>query len=377
MSRLRMILPCAVMSATVSLHAAEAPSPPAEWLLNPSEFKASIMQDSTKRDLILTNGLVRRTLRLAPNAATVDYCNLVTGEQLLRATGPEARVTLDGWEFAIGGLSGQPVGNYLKDTWIDALKADPAAYRMADWKEGPLEARFAWKKRPEWLAKDLPWPAPGRQVTLRFVPPALSGVSSGKVLVNEDFLGDMDSAWKTRVSDKHPRSSFSNEGKHGEIMALPDTSVYAERPWPANAASVEVQVDAGDDTTSNAWGPGLALVTAKGNVCFVIRPNQQCYYLNGEPQSVKFDRAKPCRLRVSLDGLDAICEATQDGKTYEKVAKIKLPASTHRAAYWQGWPGSTGRRRSGCQGQWTYPLSCLERRPPGSRACFRSNSGET
>lgn len=350
MTCLRMILCRAVMPAAVSLFAAEAAAPPAEWLLKPSDFKASIAQDSTKRDLILTNGLVRRTLRLAPNAATVDYCNLVTGEQLLRATGPEARVTLNGREFAIGGLSGQPVGNYLKTAWIDALKADPAAYRLADWKEGPLEARFAWKKRPEWLAKDLPWPASGRQVTLRFVPPAVSGVSIGKVLFNEDFLGGMDPAWKTHASDKHPRTSFSNEGKHGEIMALPDTSVYAERPWPANAASVEAQVDAGDDTSSNAWGPGLALVTAKGNVSFVIRPNQQCYDLNGEPQAVKFDRSKPCRLRVSLDGLDAICEATQNGEIYDTVAKIRLPSSptalrvgkVGQAARGDDYPGTNG-----------------------------------
>jgi len=47
---------------------------------------------------------VCRTIRLAPTAATVDYSNLVTGEQPLRAVGPEARVTLNGTDYPIGGL---------------------------------------------------------------------------------------------------------------------------------------------------------------------------------------------------------------------------------------------------------------------------------
>ena len=139
--------------------------------VDPSSYKAVVRENAARRELFLENGLVSRTIRLSPNAATVDYRSLVSGEQLLRATGPEARVTLAGVDYPIGGLAGQPVKNYLKADWLDHLKADPAAYRFVDWKEEPLQARFAWKKRPEWLSKDLPWPAPGRQVMLRFLPP--------------------------------------------------------------------------------------------------------------------------------------------------------------------------------------------------------------
>ncbi len=109
---------------------------------------------------------------MEPNAATVDFSNLITGEQLLRAVGPEARVTINGVDYAIGGLEGQPVKNYLKAKWINELHADPAAYRFTNWREEPLASRMAWKKRPEWLSRDLPWPPPGKQVTLRFAPPA-------------------------------------------------------------------------------------------------------------------------------------------------------------------------------------------------------------
>jgi hypothetical protein len=65
-----------------------------DWLLNPAPFKAMVNFDSAKHELTLENGLTSRTLRLEPNAATVDYRNLVTGEQLLRAAWPIARRSL-------------------------------------------------------------------------------------------------------------------------------------------------------------------------------------------------------------------------------------------------------------------------------------------
>ena len=151
-----------------------------DWLINPAPFKARVTEDAARHELVMENGLVRRALRLAPNAATVDYRSLVTGEQLLRATGPEAVVTINGREYAIGGLEGQPVKNYLKAKWIDDLRANPAAYRFAGMKVGPLEPRMAWKKHPEWLPKDYPWPPPGRQVSLRFIPPAANRGTNGR-----------------------------------------------------------------------------------------------------------------------------------------------------------------------------------------------------
>jgi hypothetical protein len=298
----------------------------ADWLINPALFKAQIKFDAGKHELTLENGLTRRTLRLAPNAATIDYSSLVTGEQLLRATGPEARVTLDGMEYMIGGLEGQPIQNYLKAEWIDQLRANPAAYQFVGWKEEPVTARFAWQKRPEWLAKDLPWPAPGKQVTLRFVPP--SGVPAklaGKVLFEESFTGPLDPSWKIRVSGKNSRSSFSNEGKQGEIYTPPDTAVYAERAWPTGAVTAEVTVDTGDDTLSNAWGPGLALLTPDHVITFVARPNQQRFEINDAVQEDAFDRAKPVTLRIRLNGKSACCEASQGGENFKTIATVACP----------------------------------------------------
>ena len=173
------------LAAAMPARAADASlaPPPVDWLVTPTSFKAKIHLDETCKDLVMENGLTRRTIRLAPNAATVDYANLVTGEQLLRAVGPEAKVTLNGTEYAIGGLAGQPSKNFLKPDWLDSLQADPAAYRYAEWKEVPMTPRLEWKKRPAWLSRDLPWPSPGKQVILRFIAPAQAPANlAGKLL---------------------------------------------------------------------------------------------------------------------------------------------------------------------------------------------------
>ena len=65
-----------------------------DWLLDPSGYTATVT--SSKAEIILQNGLVRRTFRVAPNATTVALDHLVTGASLLRAVEPEAALTIDG-----------------------------------------------------------------------------------------------------------------------------------------------------------------------------------------------------------------------------------------------------------------------------------------
>ena len=67
---------------------AETPSTAkADWLINATSFPARIVNPN-KRELSLTNGLVSRTFRLAPNAATVAFDDLINGESLQRSVRP-------------------------------------------------------------------------------------------------------------------------------------------------------------------------------------------------------------------------------------------------------------------------------------------------
>jgi len=300
-----------------------------DWLLNPMRFKASITQEGATNELVLENGLARRVIRLGPNAATVDLENLTTGEHLLRAVAPEARVTIDGVPFDVGGLDGQPVQNYLDAEWLDSLTANPNAYRFADWKEGPIEARMSWQKHPEWMSRDLPWPPHGRHVVLRFVPPVAGAATpAGPVIVDENFDGPLKPEWKVLANGGMERASFRNEGKTGEIMAWSAMAVCAEHLWPTNAVSVEVSMDSGDDY-SDAWGPGLGLMIDGRVVPFITNPGSEIFSVNGQTAGT-FDRAKPCLLRVRIAGEKAVCEAAQDGKSWQLIGTFpctKLPTA--------------------------------------------------
>jgi hypothetical protein len=301
-----------------------------DWLVDPSPFVAKISEDVSKRELILENGLVRRVIRLGPNAATVTLQNLVSGEHLLRAVAPEARVTIDGVDYPVGGLIGQSIQNYLKEDWIKDLKPIPGAYLFNGWEELPMSKPLEWKKRPEWLARDHPWPPYGKHIVMHFDPPAAPAETlAGPLLYEEKFGGfsQPKAGWSITTSKAHARSSFANEGKSGEIMALPDTSVFAERAWPDGAASVELTLDAGDDTISNAWGPGLALVAADGNaVNFIVRPNQQVFE-TPDGLAGKFDRTKPVRLRASLARGTVALDAAQNGEAFQNIAILPFPVA--------------------------------------------------
>jgi len=140
----------------------------ADWLIDPSPFRAAIATNAAEHEMVLENGLVRRVFKLSPDAATVALDNLMTGASILRSVRPEAQVELDGTKWDVGGLMGQPIHNYLNPAWLAQMKANPAAFHFSGLKTGRTEPRFPWQKRNEWLSRDAPWPPPGVAATLTF-----------------------------------------------------------------------------------------------------------------------------------------------------------------------------------------------------------------
>lgn len=132
----------------------------ADWLIDNSGFTSVFRENAD--DITLSNGLVSRTISLKPDGATTGFSNLMTGKELIRAIKPEAVLTINGKKVNVGGLTGQPVKNYLAEDWIAGLKSDTASpFILKEYVKGKTEARFEWKKRLEWMPKDLPWPPPG------------------------------------------------------------------------------------------------------------------------------------------------------------------------------------------------------------------------
>ena len=304
--------------------------PNTDWLVNPAGYISRVHLDPAQHELIIENGLAKRVMRLQPNAATVAIDNLTNGQTLLRAVGPEAHIGINGTVYAIGGLSGQPIANYLRREWVDRLHDDPLAYHYSGWREEPIQARFPWKKHPEWLSKDLAWPPHGRHVVMRYAPPSLSPEAlNGPVLLQEPFGGALSAEWSIHLSPKHPDTSFAVNGHSGSIVALPETAAYAEHPWPATAEAIELTVAAPQDDHSNSWGPGIALVCADHSYSFVARPESGQYEVDGgvmgELVAGRFDRSRPATLRIRLNRTTAIFEASQEGALFQTIGQLDLP----------------------------------------------------
>ncbi len=142
--------------------------PKVDWLLDGVSFTAGVFRNAKANEIVLCNGLISRTFRISPNGATVGFDNIVNNRSLLRSVRPEAVVEIDEQKHNVGGLTGQPIHNYLLPEWLDNMKSDETAFQCTGFSVGKTKQRFAWKKRTGWMSQDLPWPPPGVSLTLHF-----------------------------------------------------------------------------------------------------------------------------------------------------------------------------------------------------------------
>ena len=145
------------------------PEAPPDWLVTPFSNPVEVEYHADQATLVLTNGLIRRTFRTAPNAATVGYDNLITETPVIRAVKPEARLQIDGVWYDVGGLEGQPDHAYLTPEWLEGMTANPEAFQFKDYAVGPLTPHLVWARKR--YAANTTWPPPGKTLSLTFEPP--------------------------------------------------------------------------------------------------------------------------------------------------------------------------------------------------------------
>ncbi len=153
-----------------------------DWLVTPVRRAAGVYRGDDPHAIMLDNGLLRRTFRLAPNGATVALDNLVTGASLLRGVKPEALLTLDGRAYKVGGLLGQPDYAFLLPQWVGLLTNDPSAFQLADFSVSQPEMPVQWQRRRH--AASLPWPPPGIAVSFEYRGP---DAATGAVVVTVHY----------------------------------------------------------------------------------------------------------------------------------------------------------------------------------------------
>lgn len=137
--------------------------PQKDWLIDPSGVKAMLGRSENGKDLVLTNGLISRVFRITPNVATVDFINQMTGESLLRAVSNEGVLTIEGQEYPLGGLDGQPEFGYTQYKWVDSMTVNPASFRVTDFTVSELDPRLKWANRRWALERN--WNQTGKVLT--------------------------------------------------------------------------------------------------------------------------------------------------------------------------------------------------------------------
>lgn len=235
-----------------------------DWLIDSSEYRASVHKNGSS-ELVLTNGLISRTFRVRPNAATVAIRNHATDASVLRGVKPEARIMLDGHEFSIGGLIGQPNYAYLLPEWKESLTGDKTAFQFSDFDVQTPEPRMKWNQ-VRW-ASNTQWPPKGIQLNLHFEAPE-SGPKHVSVTVHYILYDGIPafSKWLTVENDSTSPvrlNSFVNE-----ILAVVEPSSHVELPsrWPLPNIHVESDMsfsgmDANGGDVTNHWVPDPEYLT--------------------------------------------------------------------------------------------------------------------
>ncbi|WP_343747046.1 alpha-galactosidase [Chitinophaga sp.] len=157
-----------------TLATAQTKMPARDWLVDPKGFTATATEKG--KEIVLSNGLLSRSFRTAPNVICTDFRNLVSGEQLLRAVKPEARLFINGRAYQVGGAAGQRQQAYLLPGWLGNLQAGDHDFIYAGHQITDLQPVLDWKAN-RWCSN--PRQATGKAVifTYKAQAPELQGVT--------------------------------------------------------------------------------------------------------------------------------------------------------------------------------------------------------
>lgn len=228
-----------------------------DWLVNPVTAKAEIYKTNDGKDIVLYNGLVKRVFRLAPNMACIDYQNLSNGQQLLRAIKPEARITINGKEYNIGGLLGQTENAYLIPAWIDSFKAGKSDFHLVKFQVSALRPFLQWKPTGWVMNKKQP---SGKTIIFQFQSalPELDGIT---VNVNYELydgiplmvksVSVVNKCGKTIVINRIVNEELAVVEEESAVVGDPETmkkqhGIYVESNYAFNNA---MRYDLSDQTT--------------------------------------------------------------------------------------------------------------------------------
>lgn len=122
---------------------AQYSDPKKDYLVYPNLENSKIFEN--EKYIILDNGLVRRTFYKGPNLVCTDYLNLTNQQQLLRAIQAEAKITINGKSYEIGGLHGQKERAYLLPQWLGNFTSHEEDFQFIGWDKQDKTPFIQWK----------------------------------------------------------------------------------------------------------------------------------------------------------------------------------------------------------------------------------------
>lgn len=189
-----------------------------DWLIDNTKYEAQIFNKG--ENVVITNGLVTRKIRMKPNAATVEYRNEMTGETMLRSIKPEAEVNIDGKIYAVGGLTGLKEHGYLKNEWLDNLISDKNAFQFDGYRSQPIEKKIKWSKNKEFNLATKGY-ATGREIIMeyRHKSPEMKKV---RIYVHYEIYNGIPLISKWITIENKSDKAISIDGFKSEILAFPE-----------------------------------------------------------------------------------------------------------------------------------------------------------
>jgi len=184
-----------------------------DWLIDEKSRKAEI-KITDNHEVQISNGLVQRTFYLGPNVACFDFTNLMTDTQLLRTVMPEARITLDGKTYNIGGLYGQKERAYFKKEWLEKMEGAEDDFQYESMMVSEITAHFPtqtnfWTSHKE--------NASGKKLSFQYSHPSFPGLT---IKIHYELFDDLPLIGKYLTIQNTGNSSIEINQVVNEILGL-------------------------------------------------------------------------------------------------------------------------------------------------------------
>ena len=142
-----------------------------DWLVDKITDVTTLTKTSSGT-LLLSNTLISREFLLEPDFATIDFRDLhATNSSLLRCVKPEAVITLDTIQYAIGGVKPNTQCAYFNrtDFWKNK-QLDVKAFHFSTYEVGTPKAPFSYTPK-RFAPSDIQWPPKGIHLSVYFKAP--------------------------------------------------------------------------------------------------------------------------------------------------------------------------------------------------------------